>query len=91
MKKLAALCAWLALAASSHGQAPLLKTENIRVRDPFIYADAKTATYYLYAQAANRKGSGFEGVEVYISKNLSESGLLAGPWTGHTPLTSTRK
>lgn len=48
----------------------MVKTEAIRVRDPFIYADAETKTYYLYAQAANRAGSGFQGVEVYASKDL---------------------
>jgi GH43 family beta-xylosidase len=49
-----------------------LKTENIRVRDPFIYADQKTSKYYLYAQAENREGNGIQGVEVYTSKNLAE-------------------
>jgi beta-xylosidase len=47
-----------------------LKTADIRVRDPFIYADKSTATYYLYAQAENRKGSGYQGVEIYASTNL---------------------
>ena len=49
---------------------PLLKTEDIKIRDPYIYADVQTKTYYLYAHAANRKGSGFSGVEVYCSKDL---------------------
>lgn len=49
----------------------LLKTEEIRVRDPFIYADAGTKTYYLYAQSANRENSGYKGVEVYASKDLA--------------------
>lgn len=57
---------------SSFGQAAALKTENIRVRDPFIYADPKTATYYLYTQAGNRESSGFQGVEVYTSTNLTD-------------------
>ena len=48
----------------------LLKTEDIRVRDPFIYADTKTNTYYLYAQSENRANSGYKGVEVYASKDL---------------------
>ncbi len=48
----------------------LLKTGDIRVRDPFIFADTKTATYYMYAQSANRENSGFLGVEVYASKDL---------------------
>jgi GH43 family beta-xylosidase len=49
----------------------LLKTEDIRVRDPFIYADTTTKTYYLYAQSENRAGSGYKGVEVYTSKDLT--------------------
>lgn len=48
----------------------LLKTEEIRVRDPFIYADTETKTYYLYAQSENRENSGYKGVEVYASKDL---------------------
>ena len=48
----------------------LLKTGDIRVRDPFIYADVKTKTYYLYAQSENRENSGYKGVEVYASKDL---------------------
>jgi len=47
-----------------------MKTEEIRVRDPFIYGDAETGTYYLYVQAANRAGSGYQGVEAYASKDL---------------------
>lgn len=49
----------------------LLKTEEIRIRDPFIYADAATKTYYLYAQSENRANSGYKGVEVYASKDLA--------------------
>ena len=48
----------------------VLKSGDIRVRDPYIYADQATSTYFLYAQAANRKGSAFTGVEVYKSKDL---------------------
>ena len=68
--------ATIALLFGSLGPSPLrasegmVKTEEIRVRDPFIYADAETKTYYLYAQAANGAGSGFQGVEVYASKDL---------------------
>ncbi len=47
-----------------------LKTGDIRIRDPFIYADLQNKTYYMYAQAANREGSNFTGVEVYTSKDL---------------------
>jgi sucrose-6-phosphate hydrolase SacC (GH32 family) len=48
----------------------MLKTVNIRVRDPFVYADRKSKTYYLYAQSANRAGSNFTGVEAYTSTDL---------------------
>lgn len=48
----------------------LLKTENIRIRDPFIYADPDRKIYYLYAQSANRAGSNFTGVEAYTSTDL---------------------
>lgn len=67
------------LAAAAAAQTATLKTADIRVRDPFIYADPKTGTYYLYAQAANRKGSGFQGVEVYTGTNLTE-------WTPPRPV-----
>ncbi len=49
----------------------LLKTRDIRVRDPFIYADTETKTYYLYTQSENRAGNGYKGVEVYASKDLA--------------------
>ncbi len=48
----------------------LLKTADIRIRDPFIYADQQSKTYYMYAQAGNRAGSTFLGVEAYTSKDL---------------------
>jgi beta-xylosidase len=57
-------------AALALGQTATIKTEEIRVRDPFIYADAKSGTYYLYAQAQNRAGSGYQGVEVYTGTDL---------------------
>uniref|UniRef100_UPI003217832B glycoside hydrolase family 43 protein n=1 Tax=uncultured Draconibacterium sp. TaxID=1573823 RepID=UPI003217832B len=49
-----------------------LKTEEIRVRDPFIFADKSTQTYYLYASIHNRTQDESEGqgVEVYTSKDL---------------------
>lgn len=48
----------------------LLKTEDIRIRDPYISLDVKNKTYYMYAQSANRNGNNFIGVEVYASKDL---------------------
>ena len=68
MKHLPLLSCLLAMAAA--GQPAAIPTEDIRVRDPFIYADAKTDTYFLYAQAKNRAGSGYQGVEIYTSKDL---------------------
>ena len=50
--------------------AATLKTADIRIRDPFIHADQNSKTYYMYAQAANRTGSNFVGVEAYTSKDL---------------------
>jgi GH43 family beta-xylosidase len=52
---------------------------QIRVRDPFIYADANTKTYYLYASIANRDDSIVNGVEVYTSKDLNM-------WHGPSPV-----
>lgn len=56
-----------------------LKISEIRIRDPFIYPDSKTKTYYMYAQMSNRLGENNlqKGVEVYTSKNLKE-------WQGHS-------
>jgi len=45
---------------------------DIRIRDPFVYVDAASKTYYLYAQCGNRlnnDGLGL-GVEVYRSEDL---------------------
>lgn len=51
---------------------------DLRIRDPFILADEKSQTYYLYRQIANGRHDsiqGIRGVEVYQSKNLKT-------WTG---------
>lgn len=48
----------------------LLKSTEIRVRDPFILADKKTQTYYLYSSVHNRTLDNGQGVEVYTSKDL---------------------
>ncbi|MDO4587742.1 MAG: glycoside hydrolase family 43 protein [Planctomycetia bacterium] len=47
-----------------------LTNDEIRIRDPFILVDREKETYYMYAQAGNRSGSGYKGVEVYIGKDL---------------------
>lgn len=70
--------AWLA-AGTALGQNPTIRTENIRIRDPFIYTDAESGLYYLYAQSGNRDGSDYQGVEVYTSTNFTE-------WTAPKPV-----
>ncbi|MCL4787312.1 MAG: family 43 glycosylhydrolase [Verrucomicrobia bacterium] len=54
-----------------------LKLADIRVRDPFIYADARTQTYLLYAQTGNRRENPQPGlgVDVYRSKDLENWSL----------------
>lgn len=65
---------------------------ELRVRDPFVYADAATRTYYLYAQTGNRRVDPQPGlgIEVYRSRDLtnwSEPTLAfrrpAGFWGGN--------
>lgn len=56
-------------------ESKLLSTEEIRIRDPYIYADSTTESYYMYAQMDNRlDGQGGDkrpkGVEVYVSSDL---------------------
>ncbi len=49
-----------------------LTLPQMRVRDPFIVADASTKTYFLYAQGGNRPNNDNAdlGVEAYRSKDL---------------------
>ncbi len=66
---------------SSKKENEVIKSTEIRVRDPFILADKKTQTYYLYASIYNRtqdKSKG-QGVEVYTSKDLKN-------WTAPEPV-----
>ena len=60
-------------------ESELLKTSDIRIRDPFILADKKTKTYYLYASISNRTNEEGLGVEVYTSKDLQN-------WTKPKPV-----
>ena len=55
----------------------ILKTEEIRIRDPFILADENTNIYYLYAQIGNRNEDqdNLRGVEVYKSRDLQNWSL----------------
>ena len=55
------------------------KGVDIRIRDPFIYADQESKTYFMYAQSANRADSDFTGVEVYSSNDLKN-------WTPPSPV-----
>ena len=57
---------------SSNQIAATIESSDIRIRDPFILADEKTKTYYLYASIQNRSQNEREGqgVEVYTSKDL---------------------
>lgn len=53
----------------------MLKSEDIRIRDPYIYADPITKQYYMYAQMDNRLGGRGDdakpkGVEAYVSTDL---------------------
>ncbi len=82
----------IALAGSSPAQSPSakqaagqpLKTANLHVRDPFIYVDQTTRTYYLYAQMAHSQGAQGKGkgVEAYTSKDLQH-------WQGPFPVFDT--
>lgn len=67
------LCTLCAGATASHAAATHpLNLDAIRVRDPFIYADTNSQTYFLYAQTGNRLKNPQPGlgVEVYWSKDL---------------------
>ena len=48
------------------------KLSDIHIRDPFVYPDSVTGTYYLYASITNRtnKQDSIQGVEAYSSKDL---------------------
>lgn len=50
--------------------------DEIRIRDPFIYADPDSKSYYMYAQINNRLDAdpSVKGVEVYTSKDLQTWG-----------------
>ncbi len=70
------LCILLSCILYSQGaENNLLRTEDIRIRDPFIYTDVEAKKYYLYAQMDNRLGNDraeeqSKGVEVYVSTDL---------------------
>ncbi len=64
---------------SSKKESELIKSTEIRVRDPFIFADNKTQTYYLLSSIYNRTTNEGQGVEVYTSKDLQN-------WTSPQPI-----
>ncbi len=70
---LALLCAALGTAGAAPDPAPTLRIENLRIRDPFIYAHPETRTYYLYASAGSRTNGAVAGpgVVVFASKDLT--------------------
>ncbi|MGE4489044.1 MAG: glycoside hydrolase family 43 protein [Kiritimatiellales bacterium] len=69
-RKFSEIFVYVLLTAFAAAETANLRTGSIRIRDPFIYADASNKTYYMYAQSANRAGSGYQGVEVYASTDL---------------------
>ncbi len=76
---LALICPALCCAAESG--TPAIATADLRVRDPFILADATSQTYYLYRQIGNgRKDTTVKprGVEVFTSSDLKS---WSGPRT----------
>jgi beta-xylosidase len=76
------LACLLASAHAGNSPTPVIANADLRVRDPYILADAATKTYYLYRQIANGRGdttTGVRGVEVFTSTDLQS-------WTGPTPV-----
>ena len=67
---LAVVTVYCISANSAPASESLLTNEDIRIRDPFIYADHHGKTYYMYAQSANRTDSNSIGVEVYAGNDL---------------------
>ncbi|MEM9718889.1 MAG: family 43 glycosylhydrolase [Bacteroidota bacterium] len=63
------------------GPDSLIQTSEIRIRDPFIVADSRSQTYYMYAQMRNRLSGedAPQGVEVYTSTDLEN-------WTPPQPV-----
>ena len=59
----------------------LIYSSEIHLRDPFIFVDQKSRTYYLYTSIHNRTMdySQTQGVEVYTSKDLQN-------WTSPKPV-----
>lgn len=59
-----------------------IRTENLRIRDPFILPDPERGVYYLYRQIGNGRGDTTvepRGVEVFTSRDLET-------WQGPKPV-----
>ena len=61
----------------------MLKTHEIRIRDPFVLAEAKTKTYYLFGTTDENVWQGQAlGFDYYTSKDLEN---WAGPFVAFRP------
>jgi GH43 family beta-xylosidase len=69
----------LTLLGTAPALAKIWDLSDIRIRDPYVVADASTKTYYMFAQMGNRAGAQQTGVEVYTSKDLET-------WDGPEPV-----
>ena len=50
----------------------MLKREEIRIRDPFIYTDTENGCYYMYGTTALVAGSGSAGNTFSLSSSSSD-------------------
>lgn len=87
-RQLIYLCAWLGLLGGSvlshaegndqkDNKTGMLPLADIFIRDPYILAEPKTQTYYLYRTSTKKEqGNELGGVEVFKSKDLK---LWEGP------------
>ena len=59
----------------------MLKREEIRIRDPFIYTDTENGCYYMYGTTALKNGSGsaantFSVYRTYDLENFEEPKIV---------------
>ena len=55
---------------SQEKEIKLIPTQDIEIRDPYIYADSISQNYYMYKNIGNSLGE--KGVEVFVSSDLKE-------------------
>lgn len=69
---IALFCSFYSQSLDSQNSVKLQSIKEILIRDPYILADSKTQTYYMYRSASTRgeNGKTLGGVEVFKSKNL---------------------